>query len=151
MSLPSVDPVSSNPEAAAEVLAALSMSAGSAQELELRAVLASLKRPLAGARLARLVGHVAEHTRIDPSGQRWRPTLTFLRGRDGTWTGLLSLLSESDGCHRCGAARPIPKPARPTPPDPVVTPEEHTKRVAAFRATREAIAAEAAARKEASR
>jgi len=80
-------------------------------------------------RLARHVG--AGHLR-----DGWRPQLAHLRGKDGSWTTLLSLYDEAQTCARCAEVEAPPRPREPaSAPTPSFLPPSEVQ--AAARAWRE--------------
>lgn len=73
----------------------LTLSTG--HEAELERVLAGVSPSWTRESARRLASHVKEgHLR-----EAWKPALSHLRGRDGSWTTLLSLHDEAGGCGRC--------------------------------------------------
>lgn len=65
---------------------------------------AELERAIAGVTPAwtrESVRRLAEHVRAGHLRDGWKPVLSHLRGRDASWTVLLSLHDEAQGCGRC--------------------------------------------------
>jgi len=147
---PTAETVTAYPEAA-EVLAALSLRATGAHEIELQRALrdvASRGRGVTLAAARRLAAHLAGHMRPGGNGKPWRPTLHDLRGRDGTWTLFLGVLSESETCGRCDleSGRKAPPSASKRHPAlvaletaPTLSPEEKARRRADFAALRQSL------------
>ena len=50
--------------------------------------------------------HLARHIKAGHLRDGWRPSIAHLRGRDGSWTTLLSLYDEAQTCERCAQTRP---------------------------------------------
>jgi len=80
----------------------LRLSAGPVQENELDGVLQGVTPvwTLDGTR------HLARHIKAGHLRDGWRPSIAHLRGRDGSWTTLLSLYDEAQTCERCAQTRP---------------------------------------------
>jgi len=88
----------------------LRLSAGPVQENELDGVLQGVTPAwtLDGVR------HLARHIKAEHLRDGWRPSIAHLRGRDGSWTTLLSLYDEAQTCGRCAQARPAAVASKPT-------------------------------------
>jgi hypothetical protein len=78
------------------------------QELDLDRVLADVAARGQGwtaAGVARLAEHLrAQHVSTGRDGRPWVPSASSLRG-DGSWSRLLALYDEADGCQRCAEER----------------------------------------------
>jgi hypothetical protein len=109
----------------------LRLSAGPVQENELDGVLQGVTPAwtLDGAR------HLARHIKAEHLRDGWRPSIAHLRGRDGSWTTLLSLYDEAQTCERCARARPATTTSKPAakavvePAKPRLSPEEIRERM----------------------
>lgn len=75
----------------------LRLSATTTHEAELNRALAGVTPAWSRVSLRRL----AEHIRADHLRKGWRPTTADLRGRDASWSTLLSLHDEAQDCGRC--------------------------------------------------
>jgi hypothetical protein len=115
---------------------ALRLTTSGAHEVELERILAGVSPAWARESVRRLAAHIREgHLR-----DGWKPALSHLRGKDGSWTTLLSLYDEAQGCERCRPARPPPQRTAPATGDeprarPVFT-EETAKKFECFTGAR---------------
>ncbi len=122
------------------------------QEAELDRVLGDVEaRGQGWTRLGveRLAEHLrAQHVATGRDGRPWTPTASSLRG-DGSWTRLLALYDEADGCPRCAEERDARR-ARAEAPKPPATPAlrvlTNEERMAETRRARVEIEAQRAAR-----
>ena len=88
----------------------LRLSVSTTHEAELERALSSVSPVWTLAGVERLARHMgAGHLR-----DGWRPRLDDLRGRDGTWSRLLTLHDEAQDCARCRPAD-APAPQKPKP------------------------------------
>lgn len=117
--------------------AKLTLSASPTHIAELDRALVAVTPAWTLASVRRLAGHI----RAGHLGNGWRPSLDALRGRDASWTKLLSLHDEAVDCERCGTKRlreddlpPPPPPVDPATLPPPLTPEQvRASRPAFFR------------------
>jgi hypothetical protein len=133
----------------------LRLSVSTTHEAELERALSSVSPVWTLAGVERLARHVgAGHLR-----DGWRPRLDDLRGKDGTWSRLLTLHDEAQDCARCrrrgdpDGSRPSPGLTDPTPaPVAFISDEERKAAARAVMERRKAREkAEAAAAAEAAR
>mgnify|MGYP000128354011 CR=1 FL=1 len=132
--------------------AQLRLTVTTQQELELDRVLADVAARGQGWTLrgtARLAIHLrAQHVATGRDGRPWTPTASSLRG-DGSWTRLLALYDEADGCPRCAEERDARR-AREATPKPPAQPEPRApispELIAFMKQVRDAAAAQIAAR-----
>ena len=96
--------------------------------------------------LARLALHLrAQHTAPGRDGRPWVPSSSSLRG-DGSWSRLLALYDEADGCSRCAEERDAQRARAAAPPAPppraMPTPEERARMSASARELRARLVAQ---------
>ncbi len=104
----------------------LRLSAGATQERELDGVLASVTPAWTLAGVQRLAAHIkAGHLR-----DGWRPKIDDFRGKDGSYSRLLTLHDEAQECPRCATARPVTPVRKVTPPQGMRPPS--MEEIAAF-------------------
>jgi hypothetical protein len=119
--------------------AGLRLSITGAIEVELDRALAGVTPPWSLPGVRRLAAHVrAGHLK-----DGWKPALSHLRGRDGSWSTLLSLYDEAQGCERCARAT---RPAATPPVDALkfedpTTPEARDRQRAQAASMKAALAA----------
>ena len=93
----------------------------SAHAVELDRVLSDLAARAQGWTMegvTRMARHVRDaHQGEGRDGRAWRPTLDYLRGRDGSWTGLATLYDKAQACEACGPVVGAPAPVIPLRPE----------------------------------
>ena len=104
----------------------LRLSAGPVQENELDGVLQGVTPvwTLDGTR------HLARHIKAGHLRDGWRPKIDDFRGKDGSYSRLLTLHDEAQECPRCATARPVTPVRKVTPPQGMRPPS--MEEIAAF-------------------